>query len=216
MSARRWFHFHLSTALVVTLVASVLLGANLAWRSELLPMAISIGRGDSSVPVKAFFSPSYRGWPLRWDPNDKDFQQRVAVNAGSAAGILLFTLILCEGLIRRGERIRQQTGATGAMPWGLPPVLVTAIVMLVILLVLAWLNFVLHPDGAFAVRGWPFPYQAFLRADAVVTRETLEYWDSAQRNATIYAVVDGVVAAGVLIGMPVGARWWVRRSAPQG
>lgn len=211
MPSLHWFRFHLGTALLTSLVASVLLGANLAWQSELLPMSISIGRGNVSQPVQAFFSPSYRGWPLRWDPDSPDFLHAVTVNAAAALGVLILTAFFSELLIRRGTRMRQSTGAEGRMPFGLPPLLITALWIIGLAAVLAWLNFVLHPDGAFAVRGWPFPYQSFLRADAVVTRDTLDYWDTAQRNATAYAALDAITALALVVGLPFLARWWIRR-----
>jgi hypothetical protein len=196
---RGGFQIRLSTALIASLLASVLLGANLTRRVELLPLGLSIGRGEASVPVQAFYSRSIHGWPYAWDADDGKQNLQIGRNAAVAGGLLLLTMGLCELWVRRRERNTDVSRTMEPLIAGLSLSFVTGVAALGAGAAMLWQNSVLIQDGPFAVRGWPFQFHSFVRAEAVLTRDDLQQWDLVN-DYSLLLLAANVVCCGALIG----------------
>ena len=105
---RRWFQIHLSTAVVVMVLASILIFVNVTERTA----SWEIGRMlDFSIRRDAVV----RGWPIPFQvrlivENREDFDilvkiLRVTLNAVIGVIILIVTAIFLEYLIRRRAKI---------------------------------------------------------------------------------------------------------------
>lgn len=211
MTGRGWFQIRLSTALAVSLVASVLLGANLTKRVELQPLSLSIGRGDTSVPVQAFFSRTIRGWPFALDNSDPLQNERMTQNVAAACMLLLVTTLLCELWARRRERNPESSRTKDLLIAGLQLSFITSIAALSAIALIVWHNIVLALDGPFAVRGWPLQFQSFVRAEAVITREAIQQWDFVNDHSILWLAANVIISTVIVGGIFFLSRIYRRR-----
>lgn len=211
MTGRGWFQLRLSTVFAMSLVASVLLGANLTNRVELQPLSLSIGRGDSSVPVQAFFSRTVRGWPFDIDNADPLQKERITQNAAASCLILLLATLICELWVRRRERDREAAHTKDLSIAGLQLSFITGVLAIGTIVWMLWHNIVLALDGPFAVRGWPLQFQSFVRAEAVITREAIKQWDYVNNNSILWLAANVLIGAISLCGIFFLSRVYRRR-----
>jgi len=116
---RRWFQFHLATALLLTLVAGALLWANI--RSRPVTDVVFVLEAYGNLPrMKIEGYPdttegAAHGWPwvaYRWFEAhyngfkfSKLYKQSVCLNVGFAVMSLATTAVISEWLIRRKRRV---------------------------------------------------------------------------------------------------------------
>ena len=211
---RRWFQFHLSTALVLTVTAGALLGMNITPRGELnrfLP-ALKIGTGDSTVPISAYYVRDYWGWPWEWHRNDpKIATQQLVSNIAFSVGILFFTWLSCEFWTRRIAS-RTSAASSAARLCGLSVRFLMWLSIVTIAGALTWSNLVLHISGPLACRGWPLPFEAYVRADAAIGSWDMAVWRRANEMPRWCMALNGFTAVAG-IGVICGAAKWYKRFA---
>ena len=212
---RRWFQFHLSTALILTVVAGVVLGLNMTRRAVVNPAApgLKIGMGDSAVPVTAYFMRTYLGWPFEWEREnvDRSYAQ-LMLNVGSALCILMLTALVCELRVRwklralaPGERDRtvRVLGLDVKFLAWLSATTVAGVIVLSHLMV--------RVVGPLVCRGWPLPTEVYLRADAVIDRGAIEAWRWTQANSGWCALLNGAAAVLGFVVIFGAVRWYIWR-----
>ncbi|MCK6474723.1 MAG: hypothetical protein L6R28_23630 [Planctomycetes bacterium] len=115
---RAWFQLHLSTCVVLSMLAGLLLIVNLGMRQVRLPGS------EYRLPYKDHvvgeilhrpkeFGAKVQGWPFafyRLGTDAWDYRMMVA-NAGVAVGILALAALACEHRIRRHARKRESRSA---------------------------------------------------------------------------------------------------------
>jgi hypothetical protein len=180
-------------------------------RAQLSPKSLSLGLGDSSVPIEAYSSHTYRGWPTHWEQGDQISRPNLYRNAGAAAGLILLATILCEVWLRRLQRRTAPGGNASVTILGLPWTFATILALAATGALLIWHSSVLVPYGPLAVRGWPLHCQAYFRVEAVVTSQAIEAWEDIQEHSDLYSAANTGIAALILGGVVLVAHLYKRR-----
>jgi hypothetical protein len=209
---RRWFQFHLSTAMILMVVAGAVLGMNMTRRAELnqLPARLKIGVGGEAVQVTAHSMRTYIGWPLEWERDNVDrWYAQLTSNIAAAVGILLLTATVCEVWTRR---MAQHLDEKAVRILGVRVQFLAWLGVAALAAVICWNHMVLVPDGPLATRGWPLQWQAFLRADAVIDGAAIAKWRRIERGGWTFAAGNaGFLALGFVVIFGA-ARWYIWRA----
>jgi hypothetical protein len=193
------------------LLVGLFLRINLTLQTELKPLSIEIGRGDSSVPIAAYYSHTYRGWPLRWEEREQTSTEKIAWNAGTAVGLTLLAAVLCEVWMRFRRRVHARHDDRVRVA-GLPIRFAAGLLMLIAAVGMGWQNRVLVPEGPFAVRGWPLRYEAFVRVEAVITPEDIQAWDRVADQSSASFAGNVALVLVMLMGIALAARTYEVRA----
>ena len=205
---RRPWQLHLSTTILLTLVAGALLGLNSAKRIEpIFVPDITVGNGTYPVRVKAYSFVQKCGWPLAAELTEEGYHSTQFIhvlqwNTAISLGILLFAGIVYEYRTRRMERAGSVLSSARLMcEFGLF-ILVGAVVHA---------NLTFYVSQCAVVMGWPLAFDGYYDAASVYNRDDLDVLASMQLNRASRMVVDILISVSAVISYILICYSWIRK-----